>query len=249
MARVNSLIKIEGTLDQLTFYKSQDGHLVKTKGGVAKSRIMNDPNFIRTRENGQEFGLAATSGKFLRDSLRTMIMTASDNRVTSRLTQLMMEIKNFDTTSARGSRNVGVGIIDPSAGIVLQGFEFNRRAILGSVLLKPYTVNTTTGVVSIPGLVPVNDINIIQGATHVTFSSCFAIVDFANGVSDVQYSNKVNIIIDPSLTNVVLTPTALPSGTGTKLILLRIEYFQEVNGVQYSLKNGAFNALSIISVS
>jgi hypothetical protein len=209
---------------------------------------MNDPNFIRTRENGNEFGMAATAGKFLRDSLRTMIMTASDNRVTSRLTQVMMLIKDYDTTSARGERNVGVGIIDPSSGIILQGFEFNRRAILGSVLLKPYAVNTATGIVTIPGLIPVNDINIIPGATHVTFSACFADVDFANGISDVKYTNKVNIVIDPSLTNVTLTPTAVPVGTGTKLILLRIEYFQEVNGVQYSLKNGAFNALSIISV-
>lgn len=56
MAKLNSFIKIEGTLDNLTFYRGKDGYLVRTKGGISKSRIKNDPEFIRTRENGVEFG-------------------------------------------------------------------------------------------------------------------------------------------------------------------------------------------------
>lgn len=32
MAKLKGILKIEGTLDELTFYKTQDGHLVKTKG-------------------------------------------------------------------------------------------------------------------------------------------------------------------------------------------------------------------------
>lgn len=51
MAKLKGILKIEGTLDELTFYKTQDGHLVKTKGGVSAERIANDPNFQRTREN------------------------------------------------------------------------------------------------------------------------------------------------------------------------------------------------------
>jgi hypothetical protein len=45
MAKLKGILKIEGTLDELTFYKTQDGHLVKTKGGVSADRIANDPNF------------------------------------------------------------------------------------------------------------------------------------------------------------------------------------------------------------
>ncbi len=36
MAKLKSIIKIEGTLDDLTF-KGKEGYLVKTKGGVCKS--------------------------------------------------------------------------------------------------------------------------------------------------------------------------------------------------------------------
>ena len=85
MARLKGLIKIEGTLDELTFYKTQDGHLVKTKSGVSGDRIANDPTFQRTRENGSEFGAAAASGKLLRDAVRTLMLTAADNRVTEQI--------------------------------------------------------------------------------------------------------------------------------------------------------------------
>ncbi|MBL7934882.1 MAG: hypothetical protein JNM51_03640, partial [Bacteroidia bacterium] len=69
------------------------------------------------------------------------------------------------------------------------------------------------------------------------------------GVFDVQQSNTVNVPIDGTAGNVVLTPAAAPAGAGTDVYLLMIEFFQEVNGVQYSLKNGAYNALSIVEVA
>ena len=59
MGKLAGIIKLEGTLDGLTFYKSADGYLVRTKGGVSKTKIMNDPSFARTRENLCEFGANA----------------------------------------------------------------------------------------------------------------------------------------------------------------------------------------------
>jgi hypothetical protein len=48
MGKSAGIIKIEGTLDGLTFYKSKDGYMVRTKGGVSKKRIMTNPAFART---------------------------------------------------------------------------------------------------------------------------------------------------------------------------------------------------------
>jgi len=249
MARQKGIIKLKGKVGDLSFYKTQDGHLAREKGGVDGERIANDPAFVRTRENGAEFGASATSGKVLRDALRTMLMTASDNRVTSRLTKLMTDIKNLDATSARGARTVGTAISLPAAKALLKGFNFNNRAVLGSVLFKPYAVNTGTGVIEINGLIPMNDIAFPAGATHMSVKGSWAKIDFANNVFDVQLSNIVNIPIDANASNMVLTPAAVPAGVGTDLFLLHIEFFQEVNGVQYSLKNGAYNALGIVEVA
>lgn len=47
---------------------------------------------------------------------------------------------------------------------------------------------------------------------------------------------------------ITLTPTAIPLGTGTNIFLLKVEFLQQVNGIQYSLMNGAYNALSIVEI-
>ena len=62
MSEQKGIIKIKGTVGDLTFYKSQDGFLVREKGGVEKERIANDPAFVRTRENGKEFGASGNAG-------------------------------------------------------------------------------------------------------------------------------------------------------------------------------------------
>src|SRR5690554_7680512 len=87
MARQKRIIKLTGKIGDLSFYKSKDGYLAREKGGVDGERIKKDPAFARTRENGSEFGLAATSGKTLRDAFRPLMMRAADNRITSRLTR------------------------------------------------------------------------------------------------------------------------------------------------------------------
>ena len=38
------------------------------------------------------------------------------------------------------------------------------------------------------------------------------------------------------------------NSTHPLFIVLGMEFFQEVNGVKYSLKNGAFNSLAIVNV-
>ena len=249
MARQKGIIKLKGKIGDISFYKTQDGHLAREKGGVDASRIANDPAFIRTRENGAEFGSSASSGKLLRSALRTMLMTAADNRVASRLTKLMTDIKNLDATSVRGKRNVGIAMALPTAKALLKGFNFNDKAILGSILFKPYTVATATGIITINGLVPINDVVFPVGATHISLKGSWAKIDFAGNISDVKLSNVVNLPINAVSTNVILTPTAPPVSAGTNVYVLQLEFFQMVNAVQYSMKNGSYNALSIVEVA
>lgn len=249
MARQKGIIKLKGTIGDVTFYKTKDGHLAKEKTSLDGARILNDPAFIRTKENGREFGEAAKDGKLLRDAVRPNMITAHDKRVTSRLTQLFVKILKLDAISLRGARTVGNAIALPTAMAMLKGFNFNIKAILGEVMIKPFVLNTGTGVITINGFVPINDVVAPSGATHVSIRGAWGKVDFTGKVYDVQQTNVVNLIIDGTSTNVVLTPAAAPAGGGTNVYLLQVEFFQMVNTVQYSLKNGAFNALGIIGVS
>ena len=132
---------------------------------------------------------------------------------------------------------------------MLKGFNFNANSLLSGVLFKPFTVVTATGVITITGLIPQTDIAFPQGATHISITGAMGNINFTTGVWDFKLTNVQNLAINSTATTVTLTPTAVPAGTGIKVHLLKIEFFQLLNGVQYSLKNGSYNSLSIIEVA
>ena len=248
MAKQQSFLKVAGTLDGLTFYKSVDGHLVRTKGGVSKGRIMNDPAYIRTRENIAEFGTTAQSGKLLRNAIGTMLNRAKDPRMSSRMMGILSKVRQLDSSSARGERVVSEGLLTLNGKQLLKGFDFNNRAALQAVFHAPFNLDTLTGVVTIVDFVPLDQLQIPEGATHVSFRTAFINLDFVTGEFDTQYSPVVNTVLDMNSTTITLTPAGVPTGAGTQLYLLLIEFFQEVNGVQYPLRNGAFNVLNLIDI-
>lgn len=248
MAKLKSLIKVEGTLDDLTFYKGKQGYLVRRKGGVSKERIENDPAFVRTRENGTEFGHCATAGKMLRRAILPLLSRVKDSEVIYRLVKVLSEVKNADLLSPRGERQVAIGLATPEGKAFLKGFDFNGGAPISTVLRADFTLDPLTGEVSIPDLIPEQNVSAPQGATHFSMTSGFLNLDFASAEKDLQLSPATNLPMDNTATSVTLTPAAVPTGTGNEMFFINVEFFQEVNGVQYPLKNGAHNALNLIEV-
>lgn len=248
MAKYKSLFDVQGTLGEVTFYKGEDGQYVRRKGGVSKNRILKDPNFERTRENLSEFGKAATSGKLMRRAINSLMLDAKDSRVTSRLTKVLNQVKNEDITSARGQRNVATGLANPLGRARLKGFNFNAKSELDTVLMAQYTLDTATGEVVILDLIPNQQISTPEGATHLSFSAGFLNLDLATETKDLQLSNVVNLPINGVASTVTLTPAVPAVGTGQSYYVLKVAFFQEINGIQYPLKNGAFNALQLIEL-
>ena len=111
MARQKGIVKLEGTIGDVSFYKSKDGYLAREKGGVDGERIKNDPAFQRTRENGSEFGRAGKAGKLIRTAFRPLLLKTSDSKVASRLTKQLMIVLQWDEDNPRGERTVSKGLI------------------------------------------------------------------------------------------------------------------------------------------
>ena len=249
MAKQKGILKLEGTIGDITFYRSQDGYLAREKGGVSGDRIASDPKFQRTRENGSEFGSAGKAGKVLRDSLRVLLQNSSDNRMVSRLTQQMVKVLQADTVSVRGKRNV----IDGEAEL-LEGFDFNLNGKLNNTLYAPYTSTITraSGLlnVSVPSFIPSNMIAAPDGTTHFKIVSSGLEIDFENGVyiTDTQTTGFMNW--DEVATSIIdLDNQVTANSTHPLFLVLGVEFYQEVNAVKYPLKNGAYNALTIVKVS
>jgi len=248
MAKQKGIIKLEGTIGEITFHKSKDGYIAKEKSSLSAERIATDPAFARTRENGAEFGRAGKAGKVLRNSLRSALQRARDSRMVGRLTGDMMRVVKADSTNGRGLRTV----IDGDATL-LRGFEFNGNAKLSTTLYAPYTssINRTTGEVTITlqPFVPASMVAAPTGTTHFRLLAASSAVDFAGGVFTADLAESSLLPLDQAPTAALSLTMSLPAASTNPLFLAAgIEFFQEVNGTQYPLNNGSFNALSLVQV-
>ena len=249
MARQKGIIKLKGTIGDITFYKTQDGHLAREKGGIDASRIKNDPAFQRTRENGSEFGRAGKAGKVLRTALRALLLNSADGRVVSRLTQAMVKVIQADMVSVGGLRNV----IDGEAEL-LAGFEFNIRGKLGTSLFAPYvgTIDRVSGDISVDldSFIPANMIAAPGGTTHFKIISAGAEIDFEAETFVSTNSETAILPWDMVPTMAISHVNAVtPNSTKPLFLALGVEFYQQVNGQMYPLKNGSYNPLALVSVS
>lgn len=249
MAQQKGILPVKGTLGNLTFYKSKDGYLIREKGGLDAKRIASDPAFQRTRENNAEFGKAGKASKLLRNAVRFFSQNASDGKMVSRLTKEMMRVIKADAVNPRGSRNV----IDGEAEL-LQGFEFNIHGKLSTTLYAPFiaAIDRVTGILSVemPAFVPANTVAAPIGVTHFKLNLAGAEIDFEGNNIIVQTQSTAELPWDNVLTNAIsLDASVTANSTHPLFLVLGVEFYQEVNGQMYSLKNGAFNSLSLVKVS
>jgi hypothetical protein len=249
MAKQTGIIKLNGTIGGISFYKTADGHLAREKGGVDKSRIKNDPAFQRTRENGSEFGRAGKGGKVLRNAIRVLLQNAKDKRVVSRLTKDLVAITKTDTTNERGERTLQDGNLS-----LLESFEFNLNGKLGATLFATYTKGfdrvSGDATIDIAAFSPTIRIAAPAGTTHFKVVMGVAELDFENEVSLFENDETaVSAYDSANTTPIALTATITANSVLPVVQVLGIEFYQEVNGQMYPLKNGSYNALSIVIVN
>ncbi|MBP6757955.1 MAG: hypothetical protein KA133_01775 [Flavobacterium sp.] len=248
MARQKGIIKLKGTIGDITFYKSKDGYIAREKNDIDAKRIATDPAFQRTRENGAEFGRAGKAGKILRTALRSLLTNSSDSKMVGRLTQQMVKVIQADQTSLRGLRNV----IDGEAEL-LAGFEFNINGKLGTSLFAPYVgaIDRVSGAITIDidPFVPMNMIAAPGGSTHFKIISAGAEIDFETEAFVEAHSETAILAWDATATVAINMANAVtPNSTKPLFLALGVEYYQEVNGQMYPLKNGAYNPLALVKV-
>ncbi len=248
MAKQTGIIKLKGTIGGISFYKTADGHLAREKGGVDKNRIQNDPAFQRTRENGSEFGRAGKGGKVLRNAIRVLLQNAKDKRVVSRLTKTLVAVTKTDTTNERGSRTLQDGNLS-----LLESFEFNLNGKLGATLFAAYTkaFDRVTGdaTLDLAAFSPTIRIAAPAGTTHFKIVMGASELDFVNESS--TFESDETAILPYSAANtaaIALSATITANSTLPVVQVLGVEFYQEVNGQMYALKNGAYNALSVVTI-
>ncbi|MCB0457553.1 MAG: hypothetical protein R2776_06995 [Flavobacteriaceae bacterium] len=265
MAKNKSYIKLEGTLDGLTFYQKDGQSFVKTKGGISKDRILNDSNFKRTRENMQEFAGAARASKAVRDAFASVVKLMGDTYLAARLTGVMKKI-NRNGTGVRGERTIDL----VSNTKLFQGFQFNPKDPLKSLFYAPYDApvfgaNRDSVTLEIADFKADSFVTPPEGATHFTLVLASGLVsnfeydanvegyepvdEDHNGKGLVAYSATFPVTgmvgADITLANDFGLGAALPS-TVSHAAALGIIFYQEQNGALYELASG--NGMQVIAV-
>jgi hypothetical protein len=241
MAKVTSLIKFQGTLDGLTI----------NKDGVARMSPKSRPvSASRTKENNNEFALAAKQGKVIRDGLR--VLDVGDKYLSSRMLQVVRSGIALDDTNERGKRILS----NNEAKTVLKGFELNNNANLLSV--APIKINTTVEaektVIDLRNLtdsdVTLKDLYSPEGCTHAAAIALAATLNISPeilSVKDVIVVQSETATKDEAIALPELEYTA-PAEGEMIVIALAFKFYQQVNNQFYDLQNGAYDVAKILDI-
>jgi len=247
MAEQMGMFPLQGTIGNINFYKSGDSYRARRKGGPTAQQIATDPQFQRSRENASEFAVAAKAGKLLRLAFNSFLKPVADERAMSRLAGTMVKVLQSDKKNARGKRKVVEGDLE-----LLNGFEFNEQGKLSTTFAAPYhcNINRVTGElkITVPPFVPEELIKAPGGATHFKLVSGGAEVDFENKSFNAYLHSSLELPLNKVNTEEhVFNNTVPTTSTHPWILVMGIQFFQEVNALMYPLNNG--NCLAIISVS
>ncbi|GEM_PF-1900367 len=250
MATQLGLIKLKGSIGDLTFYESNGMQLVRRKAGPTKQDLENNPRYQRTKENAREFGRIVTTSKCLRLLLLEVFSECADKKVFGRLVSRMSMVIKSDTHRRRGERAVTAQGLMLLTGLECnQAFKFNEQVLIPINIL--YDIKTGQGVIEQPSFIPIQRFRRFGSSTHAQL--IFTIIEFGAvplekkesmifrsayfSLGSSQKIDRSEILIDQ-----------IPQAGNALIVLIGISYFEEIAGAYFPLDKGRYNAMVIAQV-
>jgi len=175
-------IVFTGSVGELSAYrmKGSDKIILRKKGGPTKKQVLTGKNFVRLRENMEEFKGVGKVVSAIRDALAQVKVLTGQN-FTPSLTTICKEIQLQDTVGDRGERSIFLS----QQRDMLCGFRLNNKHPFQSIVTGPVSCSinrkTKSAVITLPRLI--TGINL-----HVPWKQPFYRFSMSLGVvSDVVY--------------------------------------------------------------
>jgi hypothetical protein len=108
MAKLTSLLKYQGSLEELTAYQLEgvEGTVVRRKSGPTKEQIQTEPRYSDTRKNIKETAGCSRATGLVLDTLG-VLRPVVDQSCCGRLNALLKVVQEMDTQSPGGSATCG----------------------------------------------------------------------------------------------------------------------------------------------
>ena len=248
MKRQSGTIKLEATLDDLTYYKRNGVFLVKKKSAVSRSRLKYSPQYAAFRQHQQDFSRAARGGKLIRNALASLAAPVSDANCVARMTTAVLNVIQSDHTNPVGQRSVLNGDLN-----LLKGFEFNTGCALTQVLKAPFRLKTVAATNSVSLEIPVfkaaKHLRSPRNASHFQVVLGVASMDFNSGTYQTAFSETGQMSAKSSLgTSLSLNCLFHEFSTNPLLVVVGLRFSQYINGSYEPIQNGGYQALSMVGV-
>jgi hypothetical protein len=248
MAKQIGVVNLSGTIGDTTYIRTKNGFFARLKTKGISERVRTSPRYRKLRAHMSEFTAAARAGKLLRDHLFDFVGKCRDINIANRLTGVMLAAVKLDKTNPLGQRNVLDGEVS-----LLEGFEFTGTANLSATLeVEPAgAINRETGEVSVQ-LVALNPYDVMKWpltATHYRVSMAAAAINFESGAVEKQILDGPHQPLLNLENEALLLSVSLPEAlTDPILLLLKLEFFEDVNGSKNVIMDNSFSSCSVIKV-
>jgi len=191
MAKVNAPFTITGTIDDLNFYDSAAGNIVRMRGksGITKQQFAANPIFDPIRQQGSDFGYCSKKAKIFNLLVKPFYKYSQGASLFGRCIQLLLAILNEDTENEKGNRSLINGLQTETGLHFLLGFEGNRDRPLATVLLPNITFDWNKFELNLKELDPITDIVWPESATQVSIQLAVANWDCEEDRFETSYSS------------------------------------------------------------
>lgn len=168
---------LTGRLGDITFYymRGCKRPIARTKGGVSKKRILNDPEFDMTRRAGSEFGVRGKASGHIIQLHRT-IRAWDTHLLVGELNARLDVFQKLDTVSGKGQR----GVLFSKNPKLLEGTPLSMGVAFDSVVTTPLTASisreTLSAEVAIPAFKPGTNLFLPQRQPMYSLVTCLSLL-------------------------------------------------------------------------
>lgn len=246
MAKVKSLIELQGTIGGLNFYTRNGVPIARTAGGGFNGEaIRTQPSMVRVRENGNEFKGCMQTVRYFKQGLNPFLCTFKDGTLHQNLVSLFTKIKDLDAVAARGERTVHGGMQTTAGRQLLEHYLLTSGLRLDGLLRQRVVFDWVTGfsVTDFDGRL----VCFPSGASHLVLRVGWLTFDFDSYAFSFGFSEVVTLAPADKGTIAIPAPILEPAN-GVRVGVVLARFVQEVNGVFYPLKNEREVVLEVVYV-
>ena len=243
MAKNNSLISIKGTIDGMTFYNMNGKNYIRTIS--KKTKIFNQ----KQKDHVNEFKIASSVSAVLCNAIHPFVVGIIKPVVFKPVFGKLMEMRKYDTQSKRGLRSCVEAMKDENSLQELIGLNFNTKMCLHKVLRVKFNLDKARNVLTIAGLNPRLQLIAPKDSAYFTIEMAIIKLDLVNNSADIQLSEVFEGDLNDAKVDVNLIVNDNTTAKGVKLFLLKILFYDLLNGEKYISECEDANVCAIIDAT